>query len=310
MGLVGRTACGSRPTVLFRFGQSVTLPRLLVAIPALFGLSLATSAVRAQPQAASADAALADAVELKNGGYLRGLIVEMDPASHISVRLPDGQVRVIPIAEIESAERGGKALNLTPPPGTAALPSASAAPAAPPPAAAANAPTPAPAGQGELDRILAAIPGPRMRLEAVANRPAFLERRIGEADDDDVVAYHLVCKLPCRVDLPAADVVPYRIANLRLQPTGWFQLPKYNARVHADLASDMWPVWTRSMLVGGFVFGIAGGSMLGINELSGKKPWARDTGFVLAGLGGAFFVTSGLFWLFSPHTSYELGRAP
>ena len=112
------------------------------------------------------------------------------------------------------------------------------------------------------------------------------------------------------MDLPSADLQRYRIANLRLQPTDWFHLPKYNARLHADLASDMYPIWERSMLIGGFVFGAIGGSFLGINELSGKKEWARDTGYVIAGVGGAFLLTSGIFWLFSPRTSYSLERAP
>ncbi len=314
---VGRTARGSRPTVLFPLVSmlSLTRARRLVAIPALVGFSLATPTTTARAQAASGEAALADAIELKNGGYLRGLILEVDPASHLSLRLPDGQVRRIPIAEVASAERGGKPLNLTsggpPAPATTAPASPPASSAVAPPA-----PTPAPPTPGsarrveaELEKILTAIPGPRVRIEALANRSSFLERRIGEADDD-AVAYHLVCKLPCRVDLPAGDLVPYRIANLRLQPTEWFQLPKYNARLEADLASDMWPVWTRSMLVGGIVFGLVGGSMLGINELSGKKPWARDTGFVLSGVSGAFFLTSGLFWLFSPETSYTVEQRP
>jgi len=300
----------------------MTMKCLLVAIPALVGLSLATSRASAQPQPTATDAAVADAIELKNGGYLRGLIIEVDPQSHVSVRLPDGQVRRIPIADIESAERGGKALSIHPPSGTTAppepaspppgtAPPASAAPVAAAPVAAApvaGAP-PTRHGEGELDRILDAIPGPRVWIEAHSNRSAFLERRIGDADED-LVAYHLVCKLPCRADLPAGDPAPYRIANLRLAPTEWFQLPQYNARVRANLASDMWPVWTRSMLVGGFVFGIVGGSFIGINELSGKKTWARDTGLVVAGVGGAFFLTSGLFWLLSPHSSYELERLP
>jgi hypothetical protein len=293
----------------------MTIQRLLVAIPALVGFSLATPMTTAQAQAAAGEAVLADAVELKNGGYVRGLILEVDPTSHLSLRLPDGQVRRIPIAEVASAERGGKPLNLSVSPAPA--PSA-ATPAAPPAPAASAAPAPAaaPAASGgpprveaELEKILSQIPGPRMRLEAHANRSSFLQRRIGDADDE-IVAYHLVCKLPCRVDLPVGDVVPYRIANLRLQPTDWFQLPKYNARVEADLASDMWPVWTKSMLVGGIVFGLVGGSMLGINELSGKKPWARNTGLVLAGVSGGFFLTSGLFWLFSPSTSYKVDRTP
>jgi hypothetical protein len=325
---VGRTARGSRPTVLFPFVAMLraTTTRLLVAIPALVGFSLATATASGQAPPASGEAALTDAVELKNGGYLRGLILEVDPTSHLSLRLPDGQVRRIPIAEVASAERGGKPLNLAAPtagtappvaPPTAPTPTAPApavtARAAPAPAPTAPAPT-APGSpprmvEAELEKILSAIPGPRVRIEAHSNRSSFLERRIGDADDE-IVAYHLVCKLPCRVDLPAGDVVPYRIANLRLQPTDWFQLPKHNARLEADLASDMWPVWTKSMLVGGIVFGVVGGSMLGINELSGKKPWARDTGFALSGVGGAFFLTSGLFWLFSPETSYKVERTP
>jgi len=286
----------------------MTIRRLLVAIPVLCGFSLATLPLSAQAQPAPADQAVADAVELKNGGYLRGLILEVDPASHVTVRLPDGQVRRIPIADVAAADRGGKPINLTAAPGAPAAPTPTPAPSPGTPAAT-PAPPASPRVEAELGRILSAIPGPRVKLEAHANRGAFLERRIGDADEE-VVAYHLVCKVPCRVDLPAGDIVPYRIANLRLQPTDWFQLPKYNARVRADLASDMWPVWTKSMLVGGFVFGLVGGSMLGINELSGKKEWARDTGFVLAGVSGAFFLTSGLFWLLSPHTSYTLERTP
>jgi hypothetical protein len=297
----------------------MTIKRLLAAIPALVGFSLAAPMTTAQAQPAAGEAALADAVELKNGGYLRGLILEVDPASHLSLRLPDGQVRRIPIAEVAAAERGGKPLNLAVSPPPSATPPVAAPPVATPAAPAASV-TPVPAAapvahgtpprvEAELAKILAQIPGPRVRLEAHANRSSFLERRIGDADDE-IVAYHLVCKVPCRVDLPAGDLVPYRIANLRLQPTEWFRLPQYNARVEADLASDMWPVWTKSMLVGGIVFGLVGGSMFGINELSGKKPWARDTGLVLAGVSGGFFLTSGLFWLFSPSTSYKVDRTP
>jgi hypothetical protein len=302
----------------------VTITRLLVAIPALVGFSLATATANGQAPPAAGESALTDAVELKNGGYLRGLILEVDPSSHLSLRLPDGQVRRIAIGDVASAERGGRPLNLTagsapaPDTSTPVAPPTTPSPAAPPPVATppAPAPPPAPAAPGspprvepELEKILSAIPGPRVRIEAHANRSSFLERRIGDADGE-IVAYHLVCKLPCRVDLPAGDPVPYRIANLRLQPTDWFQLPKHNARLEADLASDMWPVWTKSMLVGGIVFGLVGGSMLGINELSGKKPWARDTGLVLSGVSGAFFLTSGLFWLFSPETSYTVERTP
>jgi hypothetical protein len=284
-----------------------------VAIPVLVGFSLATRTLSAQtpPSESVTETSLADAVVLKDGSFLRGLIVELEPASHVSLRLPSGEVRRIPMTEVASVERGGKPVTLggapaptatTPGAATAAAPVV-AAPAPANPSTAAAAPD-----QTELDRILAAIPGPRIRLEARANGPAFLQRRIGD-DQEGVVAYHLVCKLPCGVDLPAADTTPYRIGMARLQPTDWFALPKYDAHVKADLVSAMYPVWMRSMLVGGFVFGVTGGAFYGINELSGKKEWARDTGFVLMGLGGACFVASGLFWLFSPQTSYVIEKA-
>jgi hypothetical protein len=284
----------------------MTLLRRLAAISVLLGLSLAAEAARAQVESAS-EASVADAVELKDGSYLRGLILEVEPASHVSIRLPDGQVRRIPVAEIETAERGGKSIALGVSPGAVTTPGP--APTVGAGVTAAAVPTAAkPRAESELDGILAAIPGPRVRVEAEANRAAFLQRLIGEPDED-AVGYHLVCKLPCRVDLPAGDLTPYRISNLRLQPTAWFQLPKYNARVHAELASDMWPIWQRSTMIGGFVFGAVGGSMLGINALTGEKEWARTTGYVLLGVGGAFLITSGIFWLFSPRTSYVVERA-
>lgn len=285
----------------------MTRTRLLLAIPALVGFSLATSWAHAEPAAASSEAAVSDAVELKNGGYLRGLIIEVEPGSHLSLRTPDGQVRRIPLAEVASAERGGKPVDLKPPPaatgGTPAL-----APVAATAAAGTKTAPPAKA-QTELERILAAIPGPRVKLELDANRSSFLQRRIGE-EDENTVAYHLVCKLPCRVELPAGDLVPYRVSNLRLDPTAWFRVPQYNARLKMDLASNIWPVWQNTMIVSGVVFGVTGGSFLGINALTGQEAWARNTGYVLLGVGGASFVAAGLFWLLSPHSTYTIERMP
>jgi hypothetical protein len=288
----------------------MTRTRLLVAIPALVGFSLATLPARAEPPAAPSEAAVSDAVELKNGGYLRGLIVEVVPGSHVSLRLPDGQVRRIPLVEIASAERSGKPLELEPSTGTVPAPAATGATAAAPLAAGATA---AAASSGkqptELDRVLAAIPGRRVKLELDANRSSFLQRRIGE-EDENAVAYHLVCKLPCQVELPAGDPVPYRVANMRLDPTDWFRVPQYNARMKMDLNSDMWPIWRNTMVVSGFVFSATGGAFLGINALTGQEPWARDTGYVLLGVGGASFIAAGLLWLFSPHSSYTVERMP
>ena len=56
---------------------------------------------------------VADVVQLKDGGYLRGLILEIEPQSHLVLQLPGGEQRRIPIEQVESAERDGKPLNWT-----------------------------------------------------------------------------------------------------------------------------------------------------------------------------------------------------
>jgi hypothetical protein len=109
---------------------------------------------------------------------------------------------------------------------------------------------------------------------------------------------------------PRNDLVRYRVSNLRLDPTEWFRVPQYNVRMKMDLASNIWPVWRNTMIVGGVVFSLTGGAFLGINALTGEEPWAKTTGYVLLGAGGASFIAAGLFWLFSPHSSYTIERMP
>jgi len=301
----------------FLFANTMNV-RCWVAFYAALGVAMAFGSAKAQSQAvreAALDLSLADAVELKNGGYLRGFIVEFEPASHLSLRMPDGRVQRFPIVEIKSAERAGRPLELT---SAAITPIPSSAASAPNGSAMAGASSTPPAavstldtkrGETELDRLLAAVPGPRIQLDASADQMAYLQRVIGDVEGD-VVAYHLVCKLPCRVKLPAGDSLQYRIANSRLEPTDWFKLPNYSARARAHLVSDMWPLWPRAMLVGGVTFGIAGGTFLGINALGVDKTWVKNTGLALAGVSGAFFIASGLLWLLRPESSLSIERAP
>jgi hypothetical protein len=257
--------------------------------------ALVAPEVRAQAPASEPkvdQASLADAIELKNGAYLRGLILEVDPASHLTIELPTGEVRKIPIAEIESAERSGKPLKF--------IESATAAAPTARPVAPASEPS-----QRELDRILAAIPGPRVKLTLEANRDAYFERRIGSGLSD-YVAYHLVCQVPCSNEVPALDPVPYRIDGDRTEPTEWFQLPRYNARIKADLVSNMWPIWPRAMLVGGVIFSLVGGGMLGGWALADGSDTVRDVGIGLAATGGVFFLASGVLFLVRPHSTYVI----
>ncbi|HEX6275831.1 MAG TPA: hypothetical protein VFZ53_22470 [Polyangiaceae bacterium] len=273
---------------------------------------LAAPEVRAQVPASDpkADQArLADAIELKNGAYLRGLILEVDPASHLTIELPTGEVRKIPVGEIASAERSGKPLKFT-------------EPVAPAPGAVAKATAPAPeakAEQRELDRILSAIRGPRVNLKLESNEEAFLERRIGSKLAEQAtgpsaltgtVGYHLVCQVPCDVELPAYDPVVYRIDGDRTEPTEWFRLPRYNARIKADLVSNMWPIWPRAMLVGGTIFSLVGGGMLAGWALADGSDGVRNVGIGLAATGGVFFLASGVLFLTRPHSTYEIERQP
>jgi hypothetical protein len=262
--------------------------------------ALVAPEVRAQPAPsgpAAGQAKLADAIELKNGAYLRGLILEVDPASHLSIELPTGEVRKIPIAEIAAAERSGKPLKF--------LESAAAAePTRPPPRPSDSEPP-----KRELDRILAGIRGPRVKLTLETNRDAYFERRIGSGLSD-YVAYHLVCQVPCNAELPANDPVPYRIDGDRTEPTEWFQLPRYNARIKADLVSNMWPIWPRAMLVGGTIFTLVGGGMLGGWALADGSDGVRNVGIGLAAAGGVFFLASGVLFLVRPHSTYEIERQP
>jgi hypothetical protein len=275
--------------------------------------ALVAPEVRAQAPASApkADQArLADAVELKNGAYLRGLILEVDPASHLTIELPTGEVRKIPVAEIAAAERSGKPLKFV---------ESSAPPAAPAAAPVAAAPANTKPPERELDRILSAIRGPRIKLTLEANEEAFFERRIGSKLAEQTtgasgltgtVGYHLVCQVPCTAELPALDSVVYRIDGDRTEPTDWFRLPRYNARIKADLVSNMWPIWPRAMLVGGTIFSLVGGGMLAGWALADGSDGVRNVGIGLAATGGVFFLASGVLFLTRPHSTYEIERMP
>jgi hypothetical protein len=226
---------------------------------------------------------LADSVELVDGTFQRGLIVEWDRKSHVSILLPSGTVERIAIDRVRGASRAGRPLLVE-----------EGAPAAAP--------------LREVDRILAGIPGPRVTLEASADAPAELQRRIGSEQSGSTVAYHIVCPLPCRYLLPVGDTQPYRIGAMRLQPTQWFSVPTSDAAVRVHMARAQWDIWPRAMLVGGLLFGVAGASFFSVHEWDGPQPWARTTGLVLGGIAGAFLISSVALWLFSPSTKYSITR--
>ena len=120
-------------------------------------LVLCPARARAEP--------LLDTVELDGGGLVRGTLAENVPGDHVTIVLPDGQVRVLPWATVERVV----------------------------PAVAPLLVTPAPAAHARFE-------GPTAMVHIDAPQTVVLDRkpRGGEA-------WVLACESPCDRDLPLAS---------------------------------------------------------------------------------------------------------
>jgi hypothetical protein len=162
----------------------------------------------------------------------------------------------------------------------------------------------------DLGRVLSNIPGPRLRLFATSNRASILQRRIADEGSNDSVSYHVVCVLPCKATLPAADHELYRIGGYRSQATPWFSLPAGDAQVHGDLAHATWKLWPTSSLVAGMLFVALGGSFMALHAIADTPQWTQTTGVGLIGVGGTFVATSAVLWLISPTSRVSIQPGP
>ncbi len=270
--------------------------RLAVTVLVTGGLLLSAGAgrrARADAPASAPNAGLEDEVDLASGAFVRGAIVEFEPGSHVVLKLANGELRRIPIAEVRAAIRGGRPLPLA---GEPAVPG----PAEPPPDLG---PIPA---TSDLARELGKIPGPRVRLEVTSNRMAMLERQISDVEGTEIVAYHIVCMLPCRIPLPVADPQNYRIGGYGSQPTPWFKLPSADSQLRAQLSGASSHLWPPATLLGAVLFGAIGGGFLALHAIADTGRWSQITGWGFAGVGGAFLLTSGVLWAAVPDSNYSL----
>jgi hypothetical protein len=153
--------------------------------------------------------------------------------------------------------------------------------------------------------LLAGIPGPRVKLSFTSNEGAFLEREIGQSSST-LVAYHVVCQVPCKVELPARDPIRYRIDGHRTDATDWFKLPSYDARIKADLASDSWTLLPPGLLVAGSALALVGGGMVAGYALTDGSEVVRDVGIGLAVGGGVVLATSGVLYLARPTSTLDI----
>ncbi len=146
----------------------------------------------AQPVYSPPPAGATDTVVLKNGGMIRGTLIEVLPNDHATVQLPSGQSAIIQWGEIHHIERGGA------------------------PAAAPVAPQAAPAQK--LANTTASMSGPTALVHIESSRPVTLDRRNPGDDEPWVTA----CESPCDVQLPLNN--DYRIVGQGIWASSEFDL--------------------------------------------------------------------------------------
>lgn len=215
---------------------------------------LATFAPRARAQSAPATAG--DVIHLKNGGQVRGTIVDVIPGSHARIQLATGEIATIPWSDVASVE-------------SAARQSAPGAPAAPAP----TAPTaPAPTA-----------PTAQKLVHIEASRVVALERQ-----SDNAKVWVVVCSSPCDRHVPASGT--YRIAGSGVRASRAFVIDAGTGdRVYIDVDAG-----SKGWFVGGIVLTSVGGgaAIIGLilalvatdSHITGHDSLAT-AGLTTAGLG-------------------------
>ncbi len=270
---------------------------------ALFLAGLLSPRAFAAPDAPAVGAGNAadfpDAVDMKDGSFLRGVIVEWTPGSHLTIRLPSGELRRVPAGDVRAASRAGQAMKVGP-----ELSAQVDSPEVP------RVPSEPLRPRTELEHELAGIPGPRVQLDLSSNRHAILQRRIGVDYGDSLVAYHMVCALPCKAVVPALDPQLYRIGGARAQATPWFKAPAKDAEVRAHLVRDAWQLWPGGALTAGLLLGAIGGAGYGLYAVDATGPWSKYSGLGLLGLGGGFVISSAVLWVLQPESRVAITEKP
>lgn len=166
-----------------------------------------------------------DIIHLKNGGMLRGTIVDAIPGSHARIQLPTGEIAMVQWSEIARIENGARPPTPTPEP-----PSTAWKPPPPPP------PTPGPPP----------ITGPTLLVHIDSPRPVRLEHYDPARSNWDEL-----CNSPCDMQVPVEG--DYRIAGVGVKASNRFAMTgKAGDRIVIDVnpASKGW-----------FAAGIVGGGV-------------------------------------------------
>jgi hypothetical protein len=170
---------------------------------------------------------------MKNGGILRGTIIDAIPNSQARIQLATGEIATVPWQEIARIEHGGEGAQSTPP-----------GPVVPP--------GPGPAPQ----------PPPRAPLRSSAMVWVHLEGPEEARLQQDDGEWRTVCSAPCDMELPVAP--DYRIEGGGLKSSSVFHLsggPGEHVTVTVNGASKAWfvigivltPIGGLLTLVGGMM---------------------------------------------------------
>lgn len=203
-----------------------------------------------------------DTVLLKNGGRVRGTVLEESPQTGVSVRVADGTIRTIPAAEVDHVvypASGGA----TPP----------------------EPPRPTVLVHAEADRPSARLE----RLEAVSTHTIAFATGISASGLAYGASSHygFLCTLPCDVRVDAGGL--YRVAGPDFSPTPRFPLPPGASAVDVRVrtASDAALTGGIALSAAGLLLGGVGTTMIAVggNADSGAKTWQGfGIAFVIMGV--------------------------
>ena len=152
-----------------------------------------------------------DVIHLKNGGLLRGTIVDVIPGSHARIQLPTGEIAMVQWSEIARIENAGP--KPATPPATTVWKPPPAAPAGPP-----------------------ALTGPKLLVHLESSRSVRLARL-----EPTRGTWDSMCDSPCDKQVPVEG--DYRIEGTGIRPSKQFSLQgKAGDRVVIDVnaASKGW----------------------------------------------------------------------
>lgn len=249
--------------------MSERLPRAARAASASLALALllALGAADAQP-------APEQSVWLKNGGFLRGALVELVPNDHVTLQLVTGEIRRIPAADIDRMTGTTAA---APPASSAPAPAASAP--APPASASASA---APAVSARNDSVVVRLVGPA--AVELQGRPRL-----------DRGPWGNLCKMPCDQAFPVIDR-EFRVAGEGISPSRVFVIEPGERPVKLAInpgQSSTYRAGTLSFLAGVPVLLVGGvGLAFGSGSNIEHHDEIRTAGLITAIAGGALLLTA------------------